>query len=119
MVDVRSKRRMFVSRAAFLRREMLGREACRDYLRSRPEKCEARRLIYIFDTTVVVSYCAPWLAGPLESDGRNGFGAIFPGEWAFGPDADELRKQLDRTHATLVLKALAEFALIDGPDSRG
>lgn len=119
MVESRETRRSFLSRAAFLRREMQGRESRRDYLRINGDAQDApRRLIYIFDTSVVVSYCAPWLAGPLDSDGRNGGGVVFPPAWASGNGADAIRSQLDRIHATLVLKALAEFALIDASDSR-
>lgn len=119
MGDDKEIRLAFLSRAAFLRREMQGREHRKAYLRKSAERGgPPRRLIYIFDTNVIVSYCAPWIAGPRDVDGRNGSGVVFPADWAVGDGEGKLASRLDRNHATLVLKSLAEFALVDASDSK-
>lgn len=108
----------FLARTAFLRREMQGREAANTWLRGRDDDAPSRqpkRLIFLFDTTVLISYCAPWLASGSSGEwGR----AIFSGRWATGQDSEDIQKRLDDRHSTLILKALAEFAIVDAPDTR-
>ncbi|MDB5527340.1 MAG: hypothetical protein JWR51_443 [Devosia sp.] len=95
---------------------MQGREAANIWLKgniaSGPQSAP-KRLVFLFDTNVLISYCAPWLAGASGERGRT----IFPGQWATGPDSEKVRERLGDRHTTLTLKALAEFAMINAPDA--
>lgn len=92
----------FVRTAAFLKREFEGRNNTWDFL----EEDQARRVIYIFDTDVIITKCAPWITGPAGQ--RNGYGEIF------NEDLAEIR--IDRTtrekKAESVASILAEYIFV-------
>lgn len=108
-----------IKTAIFLRREHLGRSANMVF-----ETTGAGRTIYVFDSDVVITRCAPWITGPKTEDedgeaaknakearGQNGYGEIFePPLEAFSPapDGDE-RGLLRRRHAENVALSLADF----------
>lgn len=63
-----------VYNAAFVRREHFGKDSSRRF-RAEPDAAE----IYVYDTNIVITLCAPWITGPLSiGDTHNGYGEIFP-----------------------------------------
>jgi hypothetical protein len=62
-----------VRTAAFLKRELEGRNAALEYLTQN----KANRIIYAFDSDIIITRCAPWITGPPREDDNNGYGVIF------------------------------------------
>jgi len=62
-----------VRTASFLKRELEGRNAALEYLTQN----KANRIIYAFDSDIIITRCAPWITGPPGEDDNNGYGVIF------------------------------------------
>lgn len=86
--------------AAFLAREFRGRS----YYGNK------NNTIYVYDTDVIISYCAPWLTGPGRDQNGNGYGEpiSFRSPEDINYKIDALRR---RNRATAVAFILAEHAL--------
>jgi hypothetical protein len=95
----------FVRTAAFLKRELEGRNATVAYMAANKDN----RTIYIFDTNVIITKCAPWITGPFGSDENSGWGVIFSDPAADSHD-EKIRTQLDKK-AESIVSILASYAL--------
>ena len=67
----RNRSEEFVRTAAFLKREFEGRNLS--------ERDETRNVIYVFDSDIIKTKCAPWVTGPAGKG--HGYGAIFSEEF--------------------------------------
>ncbi len=73
--DLRELRSEIIRNAAFVAHE--GQKARK--LTRWLQHDERRRVIFLFDTDVIVTYCAPWLTGPTDDKSLgNGYGQILP-----------------------------------------
>lgn len=71
--DIDELRFELIRNAAFVAHE--GQKA-RELARWR-EDGDAREVIYVFDTDVIKTYCAPWISGPADELGQ-GYGQVLP-----------------------------------------
>lgn len=75
---------------------------------------EKRRIIYVFDTDVVKTWCAPWLTGPIDPVSfGNGYGQVLPPQII--AESDDNKKQrifaTERAQAEAVAWLLASRAV--------
>lgn len=94
----------FVRTAAFLKREFIGRNASVEFGSNK-----ANRTIYVFDSDVIVTKCAPWITGPIGERDNNGYGAIFLGQ--NDDPNDPLGGETTAKKAEQVASILANYAL--------
>ncbi len=95
--------------AAFVAYEGQKARALSEWVLEQP----ARRVFYVFDTDVIKANCAPWVAGPLNDDGRRGgYGQILPiPTTIMGETANSFIERKDESHrASAVCWLLARKA---------
>ncbi|MBN9364498.1 MULTISPECIES: hypothetical protein [unclassified Devosia] len=81
-----------VFNAAFVRREHFGKDSSRRF-RAEPDAAE----IYVYDTNIIITLCAPWITGPLGIGvTHNGYGEIFPAYAEAGELGDRRAEKLAR-----------------------
>ena len=90
----------FVRTAAFLKREFEGRKTTVEFI----EKDNANRTIYVFDSDVIKTKCAPWITGPIGETDNNGYGAIF-----FNDSNESLGSELDRIQQAKQAESIASI----------
>jgi len=91
----------FIKSASFLRREFEGRNQL-----NRLKFDRKFQFIYIFDTNVIVSKCAPWINGPRQPNGRPGYGEFFVSEHSSSEEVKALSEEENlRAEKTLAIVA--------------
>lgn len=99
-----------VRNAAFVAHEGRKAKQLADWLSAR----EDRHVIYVFDTDIIVSHCAPWRSGPIDDVflGR-GYGQILPPQ-PYDDDSAETRQRAlfeEKRRAEAVCWLLADKAV--------
>jgi hypothetical protein len=106
-----------IRNAAFVAYEGRKAKALSDWVAAVP----GRRIVYVYDTDVIVAHCAPWKSGPADDDflGR-GYGQILP-LMPLGnrpPDKRVSMKAVERRRAEAVCWLLTNKALQAGLGQR-
>ncbi|UUV08760.1 hypothetical protein [Ruegeria sp. YS9] len=111
----REHRDQLIRNAAFALLESRKAADLRRWLRDRRAKEENRQVVFLYDSDVVMSYCAPWKTGPADDNIEgNGVGQILPLQpTIFGSNQDALKTaMLERQQGEATARLLARRAIL-------
>ncbi len=72
-----------------------------------------QQIIFVFDTDVIMTYCAPWMVGPVGNNYGQGYGQLLPSRINNNHSKNEVRllERTERQTAENVAKLLAKCAI--------